>query len=753
MGKILRRTILVSGTALVGGGLYLGWTLTRPHPNPLEGTGPKDAIAMNAFLRLDPDGMVTIALPRAEMGQAVTTSLALLVAEELDVDVDQIRVEAAPVAPQYVNVTLIMESMTLHAEGEGLGARATRWGVRKVAEVMQLQLTGGSSSVRDAFGPMREAGATVREILKAAAAAEWGVPASELRTESGKVINTNNGGSATYAYLARNAANMTPPETVTLREPSAWRLLGKDQARLEIPAVVDGSAVFGADVTPDGLIYAAIRHAPAFGSGAVEDWDRSVLDKPGILDVVEVPGGIAVVADQAWRALREARDLTVSFAPPTDLVSSAKHHETLLAALDQDPSTTMLDQGDAPAALAQAENTVEATLSVPHLAHTCLEPMTATVLMDDAGVSVWAPTQAPAMDRMLVADLLDVAPETVTIHVTRLGGGFGRKAGMEPALQAATIAAKHRSKPVQVLWSREEDIQHDTYRPATAARIKASLDAEGKVSAWHGVVATSSVAKSFATRTLGFGSSMGDKTRAEGLEDPIYDFGAARLDVVDVDTQVPLGFWRSVGHSFTGFFGETMMDVLAEAAGQDPVSFRLAHLGNHPRHAKVLEAAVADSGWLRPRPEGTALGVALHPSFGSIVAMVAEVTLDDYGMVRVPHVWAAADVGTALQPQTVKDQVEGGMLFGLSAALWGDVTIEDGAVVDGNYDTQRVVSLAETPKVSVTLVDTGGPIGGVGEIGTPPIAAAVANGLAKLTGVRSWDLPLLDLGGMPRVTA
>ncbi|WP_397534483.1 molybdopterin cofactor-binding domain-containing protein [Roseateles sp.] len=747
---VSRRALLIAG-AVAGGGLLLGVAATRAPSaqtrlgDPADFAPTDSQVALNAWIKIERDGRVIVAVPRSEMGQGVRTALAMLVAEELDADWSRVSVEHAQGARAYANAALLLNVLPVSGDDDSLLARLSRGTVQRLGYALSLQVTGGSSSVRDAWEPMRLAGATARALLVDAAARRWSVDAKACTVEQGVVLHAESGRRADFGELAAEAAALEPRGEVALKPASAYRLIGKPVPRQDIPAKVDGTAVFGIDVRPEGLRYAAIRQCPVFGGRVAAFDEQATRKRRGVSDVF-VLGDTAVVvlADSYWRARSALDALEIRWDEgPNAQLDSAQIRAQLKAALDGEGGFGFRSEGDAPAALKQAgAKPIEAVYEAPFLAHAALEPINCTALFEDGVLTLWCSTQVPVLARWKAADVAGIEMERVTLHVPYLGGGFGRRLETDMAEQAAAIALRSPGRPVKLVWSREEDMQHDMYRPVAMARFAALLGDKGLPEAWVNRVAAPSVSLATTERLLPkMASDMPDKNQIEGAFDLPYAIPQLSVQQLRVKTPVPVGSWRSVGHSYNAFFTEGFIDELAHAAGQDPFAYRRALLAEKPRHRAVLELAATKAGWGQALPAGRARGIALHESFGSWCAQVAEVSLEQ-GEPRVHRVVCALDCGIVVNPDTVAAQLESAIVYGLSAALYGEITIKGGRVEQGNFPSQEVVRMAQMPKIEVHIVPSSAPPGGVGEPGTPPIAPAVANALFVLTGKRLRRLPL-----------
>jgi isoquinoline 1-oxidoreductase beta subunit len=704
---------------------------------------------LNGWVKIARDDSVIVAVPRAEMGQGIHTALAMLVAEEMDARWDQVRVEDPPADGVYRNVEMLIDGLQFSLEETGLDADTAQLVAGKASGVLGLLGTGGSTATRDAWLPMRMAGAVARDLLLRAAVRKAGLPVADLVVSEGEVRRKDGSSVATFGELVDFVGDLSAMPPPPLKKPSEFKLLGKPQPRLDIPAKVAGTATFGIDVRLPGLLYAAIRQAPTFGGRASGFKVKGSLPK-GVETVIIVPGGIAAIGSSWWRAnklLKEGVDVQWQAGPEPKLDSATlwKRYEDLMKT--GKPGLTRMVGSESKPAKTQ---TIEAIYRAPYLAHTPMEPMNCTARFSKQrggkpGVDVWMPNQSPTLMRFAAAGTADVPQADVTVHTTFLGGGFGRRVEIDLVRQAVTCALAVPERPVQLLWSREEDIRHDYYRPMALARWRAELDtsqATPKLASVAKRQVGQSSSDQLPTRVISWIPPQG-KPEANAVEDPPYAFPFYKLEAVVADGSVPVGFWRSVGHSHSAFFDESFVDELALALKKDPFEFRRELLAAKPRHRKVLETAAAQAGWGQTLPPGSGRGIALRASFGSIVAQVAEVTVTDGQTLQVKRVTCAVDCGPVINPAIVRMQMESGIIYGLSAALHGEITLADGAVEQSNFPDYDAVRLADAPVMSVHLVDGGSSvIGGVGEPGTPPIAPAVANAVFAATGRRLRRLPL-----------
>ena len=754
-----RRRFLLGGL-VAGGALLVGWGV-RPPRQRLHASAPltveKGVVALNGWVTIAPDGTVSVVVPRSEMGQGVHTALPMLVAEELDAPLARVVIMAAPIDKIFGNLAVLRENLSFHPDERGNVKDGTQWMLGKIGRELGIMFTGGSTSIKDAWQPMREAGAVARAMLVKAAAEEWKSPVGDVRTEDGFVIHRD-GRRADYGSLAARAAQVGAGigvGDVRLKEPRDFRLIGKPIPRRDTPSKVDGSALFGIDARPPGLLYAAVTMSPVIG-GTVAYFDTSqVKAMPGVTGVVDFSSslgpyagagaGVAVVARSWWQAKTAAAALVVRWHEnDSAALSSESIFAGFAAALDNEPGHTYFESGTQDAG--GAVKTISAEYRAPFLAHAAMEPVNCTAQVSDGRVRLWASTQVPSIAVDVAAKVAGVAREDVSIDVMLLGGGFGRRLEGDMVAQAVAVALRTGGQPVQLIWTREDDTTHDVYRPAALARFRASLDVHGRILSWDNKSASGAIGHQYLPRNLGLPAMGSDKTTAEGVYDMQYEIANQRIAHVIVDSAVPLGYWRSVGHSHNAFFKEAFLDEVAQAAGQDGVSYRRALLARHPRHLAVLDAAVKAAAKAGVKgangpPPGRAHGVALHQSFGSIVAQVAEVSVEG-GEIRVHRVWCAIDCGIVVNPNIVAQQMESAVVFALSAALGGEITIRDGRVQQSNFGDYPVLRMDRAPIVETIIVASAEAPEGVGEPGVPPLAPAVASAVFKLTGQRLRSLPL-----------
>jgi isoquinoline 1-oxidoreductase beta subunit len=741
--KLTRRKAIVGGVlgaGFVGVGWWFAHERDRLGDRKLFAAGPGEA-ALNGWVKIVRDDTVIVAVPRAEMGQGIHTALAMLAAEEMEARWEQVRVEDPPESVVYRNLEILIDGLPFSPEKTGTAVEVAHWVAGKLGGVLGVAATGGSTSTRDAWLPMRTAGAVARELLLAAASRKAGVPVAQLVAADGAVRRRDGGTVARFGELVDFVGDlglMVPPP---LKTAAQFKLIGKPLPRIDIPAKVAGKATFGIDVRQPRQLYAAVRHAPTFG-GEVASFALKGGKPKGIEEVVIVPGGIAAIGASWWAAERFLDEgLTVQWrAGPEPRLDSAALWKRYEGLIDGDAALTRT-VGTEPAALGGRK--LEAVYRAPYLAHAPMEPMNCTALFGGTALELWMPNQSPTLMRLAGAKAAGLSQDEVTVHTTFLGGGFGRRAEVDLVREAVACALQMPGRPVQVLWSREEDIRHDMYRPMALARCTAHFDkgpGEGLVAVTKRQVGQSPTDQ-FGKRAVGLPSQ--GKPEGNAVENPPYAFPYYRLDAVVADGVVPVGFWRSVGHSHSAFFDESFIDEMAHFEKKDPFEYRRALLARQPRHRAVLDRAAREAGWGGALPAGTGRGIALRASFGSIVAQVAEVEVAADRTIRVKRVTCAIDCGPAVNPAIVRAQMESGIVYGLSAALYGEITLKDGAVEQSNFPTYDAVRLADAPAMTVHIVETGATrIGGVGEPGTPPIAPAVANAIFAATGQRLRRLPL-----------
>ncbi|MGR8940406.1 MAG: molybdopterin cofactor-binding domain-containing protein [Gammaproteobacteria bacterium] len=712
--SLSRRQFLGLGAAAGASVFLLGVTLPTGCARVEQAAPDQD---LNAFIGIDDKGQVIFQNPFIEMGQGTYTSIPAIMAEELDVEMSAVQVVHAPHGPEY-----------------------------KIMFDNTMRFTGGSLSVRSSYMTMRKAGATARAMLIQAAAEQWGVKPGDCKTEPGSVVHPATGRTLGYGELAARAAKLAPPKDAPLKDNASFRLIGQPVKRTDSLVKSTGAAEFGIDVKVDGMLHAAVMQVPVFG-GSVASYDRNaVLKMAGVVAVEDIPNGVAVIADHFWHAKKALEKLPVVFNEGDNANFSTAAYLARLQAAFSEAGHVAEAVGEADKAMSKAAKTLEAEYHAPFVAHVTMEPMNCTALVTKDRCTVWAPNQGVDFVVGVAAEITGLKPEAIEVITPFLGGGFGRRFVMDYAIQAITLAKKHPGKPIKVIWTREEDLQHDHYRPMSAARFSAGFDKKGNPVALR----VTSVGEGPMSRLFPAFLKNPDLDTSvfEGTVDLPYAIPNKRTNVVYVPVKpVQIGFWRSVGHSQNCFYKESFIDEMAHAVGADPLEFRLKLLTEQPRFKKVLETAANLAGWkAKPwtDPQGVrhAMGAALHESFNSIVAEVAEVSLNQDGEFKVERVWCAVDCGFAVNPAIVKRQMESGICYGLSAAMGEQITLEKGRVVQGNFDTYPILRPDQMPVVDVEIVNSGAPLGGIGEPGTPPIAPAVCNALFLLSGQRVRSLPL-----------
>ena len=694
------KTSLAGATGLVVG-FYLpsraeAFTMTSAEPQ-----------ALNAWIHITPEDVVTIVCDKSEMGQGILTSMTMLAADELDCDWSRVRWEFALAEPVYANPAF-------HA-----------------------QATAGSASTRASYEPMRRAGATARAMLVQAAAQRWSLDPSECRTANGQVLHPATNRSLTYGSLALDAAKLPQPTNVPLKDPSQFNLIGKPTKRLDTPLKVDGTAQFGLDVRRPGMVYAVVTRCPVFG-GKVASFDAAKAKAvPGVTDVIQISSGVAVVAGDTWTALQGKKALEIQWdeGPAAGLTS-----ENIMQSFAEQaaaPSPIARKEGNGAAGLTNAAQKLEAVYEAPYLSHSPMEPMNCTADVRADGAEMWVPTQMQTAAQATTAKILGVKPEAVILHTTFLGGGFGRRGGGDYVAEAVQIS-KAIGKPVKLTWTREDDMQHDTYRPLSYCKFVAGLDAQGKPTAFTASIACQSVSKV----AFGFAKDNLDPQSVEGVSDIEYDIPDIQINYALTDNAIPISFWRSVGNSQNGFFSECFVDELAAAAKEDPYEFRRRLLAKAPRRLGVLNLAAEKAGWGTPLPAGRYRGMAVLNPFQSYNAQVVEVSVDRTAKTyRVHRVVVAMDCGRMVNPSTIVAQMEGSVIWAMSM-LKDEITIDRGRVVQSNFNTYQMARINEAPKIEVYLVPSTEKPTGVGEPGVPCLAPAVCNAIFHATGKRIRRLPI-----------
>ena len=705
-GDLLNRRSFLAGISAVGGGLTLVLAVPFGPARPAE-----EAPEVTAWLLIGSDNSIVIRVARAEMGQGAQTGLAMLVAEELECDWAKVRTEF--VSP--------VENLR----------RGRIWGDMS---------TGASRSISTSQLYLRQAGATAREMLIAAAAARWNVPASECVAQMSAITHGPSGRSLTFGAVAEDAANVTPPADIKLKEPRQWKVAGKPRRRLDVRNKVTAQPIYAIDVRLPNMLYAAIKHCPVFGGAPKAIDESAIAAMKGVRRVVRLPDAIAVVADSWWRAKSALAALPISWdARGNDHVSSAGIAEMVRSALDAENAQVGRTDGDVVAGFQRAAQRIEADYTVPFLAHATMEPQTCTAHVKPDGVEIWVPSQDATTAMVTAAVAAGVSDDKIVVHRMSLGGGFGRRGAIQEYVRQAVLIAKEVKEPVKLLWTREEDVQHDFYRPFGMARLVAGLDADGMPLAWTiRIVGPSFVA----TLVPGFGMSYVDRTFLSGLmEEMPYDVPNYQADYVVRQSPVPIGVWRAINYTQNAYYKECFVDEMAHAAGADPYFYRRRLLRNNPKNLAVLDAAAKQADWFGPLPAGVFRGVAVNEACGSYCAQVVEVSIE-HGGARVHRVVSALDSGHVVNPLSVEMQTEGAVVFALTAALNGEITIKDGGVEQSNFGDYEMLRMADAPKVETVIVPSGDFWGGVGEPPVPPLAPALCNAIFAATGKRIRSLPI-----------
>jgi isoquinoline 1-oxidoreductase beta subunit len=687
-----RRGFLKAGFAAAGG-LFVAFHV--PESSQLQ-AAPTSA-KLNAFIHIGSDDIVTFSIHKSEMGQGPITSLSQLLAEELGCDWKQVRTVFAPVDLAYG----------------------------------PLQGTFGSMSIRTCWAPLRKAGASARDMLLDAAAQQWGVPKSQLRTENGQVINTATNARLTYGSLADAAGKLSAPAKVDVKDPKDFYLIGTSPKRLDTPGKVNGTAAFGIDARRPGMVYAVVARCPVFGGKVASFDDTKTKAVPGVSQVVRIPSGIAITADNTWSAMEGRRALQLQFDEGKNANLNSAGIRELFVNLAEKPGAVARNDGDVNAALGGAAQKLEAIYEVPYMSHSPMEPMNCTADVRADSCELWVSTQIQTEAMAATAKITGLHPDRIQIHTMFLGGGFGRRGAGDFVAEAVEIS-KAIGKPVKLTWSREDDMQHDLYRPASYTKFSGALDKDGWPVAWN----TRVVCPSFGGIRNGV-----DRTSVEGIIDLEYAIPNFHVDYHPPDVDIPVTYWRSVGYSQNTFFSESFLDELAFAAGKDPFEFRRHLLAKSPRLLGVLELAAEKAGWGKPLPAGHGRGIAVVNNIGSYNAQVAEVSVEQ-GKLRVHRAVCAVDCGHVINPAGIEQQIQSGIVYGLSASLKGSITIDRGRVMQGNFNHYDVLRIDEMPVVEVHIVPSQAAPGGIGEASTPTIIPAVANAIFAATGKRLRKLPI-----------
>jgi isoquinoline 1-oxidoreductase beta subunit len=706
---------LVIAMALPGRGRAAEADLTAAN-TALAGAENAD-FAPNAFVRIAPDNTVTVLIKHIEFGQGPFTGLSTLVAEELDADWSQMRAASAPAnAELYKNFAFGMQG------------------------------TGGSTAIANSYNQMRKAGATARALLVRAAAEQWSVPENEITVEKGVISHAGSGQSGKFGEFAQAAAQYDPPEDVPLKKASEFKLIGTDVPKLDTNIKTDGRALFTQDLHFDDMLTVMVAHPPQFGATVASVNKAAAMKTPGVVDIQQIPTGVAVYAEDTWAALQGRRALEIEWNTAKAETRSSRQITEHYRERAQKPGMTAASRGK-PEQVGAAAKTLTAEYSFPYLAHAPMETLDCVIHAREGTVESWFGSQLQTGDQGAIAEVFGIEPAQVTIHTMFAGGSFGRRAqpGSPLAAEAAHVAKAHaKSRPLKLVWSREDDIQGGWYRPLNVHRLTGGVDADGNIVGWDQTIVGQSIFGGSAFAAMIKDGI--DPSSVEGAEDLPYAIDNFRVSLHNGETGVPILWWRSVGHTHTAYSTETFVDELLELAEKDPIEGRLAMLGEHPRHAGVLKAVADLAGGLEPSSSDRARGVAVHKSFGSYVAQIVEVSRDEDGRPKVNKVWCAVDCGVAVNPNVITAQMEGGIGYGLSAALYNEITLEEGGTVaQANFDRYRSLRIHEMPEVEVTIVQSDADPTGVGEPGVPPIAPALANAWRRLTGDTIRDLPFVTI--------
>ncbi|MBT8218181.1 MAG: molybdopterin-dependent oxidoreductase [Bacteroidia bacterium] len=742
--KLTRRAFMITG-GIVGGGLLVGVggvMYLNKKVGEYTGIGMEDGTILNAWVSVNSDNTVTIAVPRAEMGQGVYTSVPMLIAEELEVDMSTVDIIFPQPEAPYANTHLgTQKPRDIH---KGLTI------MEKAYSVIGMVATGGSTTIQDGYDHMRLAGAQAREMLKEAAARKWGVEAKNLIASNGIITNPSNGEKLQYGDIAKDAVNIELSDQPTLKAPKDFKIIGKPANRLDIPEKVTGQAEFGMDVRLKNMLFAVVRHPSHIKGKITKIVNKDEVESmPGVKKILEIDQGIAIVADNTWRANQAALFLDVEENDGGNgNLSSTDISKTLHDIASQSDLHVAETIGDFEEGIAQGSTLVKAEYEVPYLAHACMEPLNCTALLDNEKLDVWVGHQASSIALNIANEHTEISKENIKIHIKYLGGGFGRRAEPDFVTAACQIAKQMPGIPVQMVYTREEDMRNDMYRPAVASHFEAALGENGAIKSWKNNLALQSASNSYMNRIMPAMSVKpeDDIANIEGAAHLPYAMEARKVSTGQAPFPLNVGYWRSVGNSQNGFFTECFMDECAEAAGMDPYTFRASKLDGHPRFKAVLDKVASMANWSSPLPNGKYRGIALHKSFGSIVGQVAEISQLEDKKFKIDKYYCVIDCGRTVNPDTIEAQMQSGIVFGLSAALFGEITIQDGQIEQYNFPQYEMVRMQTSPLVEVHIMEVDEYPGGVGEPGTPPAAPALVNALYAATGVRIRSLPLMKQG-------
>lgn len=741
--KMTRRAFIISGS-LLGGGLALGLgglAYIDHKKNQFSGLGFGDATAINPFIFIGTDNKIKLAVARAEMGQGVHHAMAVLAGEELNTAPSLIEVIHPQVEAIYANINLATEyQRTSSSEGFHL--------MQKVAYVLPYIATGASTSIRDGYDHYRILGAQAREMLKSAAATQWNTNIEDLSVSDGFVFHKN-GDKLSFGSLAASTALISPIERPQLKPNAEFKWIGKSTQRIDLPNKINGRAEFGIDVRLPGMHFAAIKHTPVKGAkvAAITNAEQ-VLAMPGVIKVVMLENSGAVVANNTWNAKNAANSLQLELIDDEfKSISSEDIAREMRLMLDEEMQVIAERKGAVDEVFEEHTRHLNTLYGVPYLAHATMEPMNCTMLVEEDKVKVWVGQQAPFLVLNTVSKITGVSKKNIEINITYMGGGFGRRAEMDWVQETAYLAKEMPGTPVQLVWTREEDMQNDTYRPPAMARMKGVVNAQGEILAWQQQNSIQSALRSSVRRNFPImtPSPSNDTNSSEGAINLAYDFKNSKMGFSLIENPIPVGFWRSVGHSINAFFVESFIDELAISSEKDSYDFRAALLHNSPRHKTVLDKVAELSNWNKTLPENHGRGIALHESFGSIVAQVVELS-NLSGDIKVHKVYCVIDCGLTVHPDSIKAQMESGIVFGMTAAFLGEITISEGRVDQTNFPNYDMLRMRHMPEVITHIIESESSPGGVGEPGTPPIAPALCNAIYDATGQRIRKLPIKNSG-------
>lgn len=751
LGKIARRTFLFGAAAITGGVAFGYYKYNQAFANPLEGELGEGEATFNPYVKISRDNKITIIAPRAEMGQGIHTTLAALVAEELDVTLEQITIEHGPASSAYYNGAAMVEGVPFPRFDESFTANTMRQAMGVVAKFVALQVTGGSSSTIDGFEKMRLAGANAREMLKEAGAQKLGVAAATLKTEAGVITDPKSGKSLTYGDVADAAAKLTPPE-VALRDKSQWKILGKSQPRKDMVAKVTGAPIYGIDVVEKDMVHATIRMNPHLGGKMTSVDLDAAKSMRGIEKAVRIDSpygqGFGVIANNTWRAFQaaDAISATAKWEKAAFPDNSALIEAELDKVLAGEPGFTLRELGDVNLVFADAarESIVEAQYFVPFLAHAAMEPMNATARLKDGFLDIWAPHQSPSVVSEIGMHVTGLPIEKVRVHITFLGGGFGRRAEPDFIDYAVRLAKEVDGRPVKVTWTREEDMTHSPIRPVAKAKYRAVMDKDGLPKALSGIVASPSPVESFLGRMYpSIPAGAADPSIIDGAFNQPYAIENYRIEGRKAAIAIPVTFWRSVGSSYNAFMHESFIDEIAVVGKTDPLALRRKLMAPYPVALGVINKVGEMSGWGKPLQAGRAQGLAFTLSFGTWVAQVVEISQQEE-FIRIEKVWCAADAGLVIDENNFKAQMMSGIIFGLSAATGQEITFSDGMIDQQNFSDFDAMRIHQCPVIEVALLQNSPHMGGAGEPGTPPVMAALGNAIFALTGKRLRRMPFAN---------